>query len=174
MRKKICYKFRDYLNIYQKEFINNKKKKDKFIQIIIKNGTAIIIQNKKGEILIINEFRMGLKKRTWGLPGGQIEKKTTIKKTIIREVFEETNLEIKYPKLFLKYTLHGNYFVCKEYIFFCKKFFGKVQTEKNTRHQWVNLKKLKKMLFTNKFETAGVVAVIIKYIYLREKRLIKV
>lgn len=174
MSKKLVFKFKKYLKVYQKDFINKNKKKDKFLEIITKNGTAVIIQDKNGQILLIEEFRIGLNKNTWGLPGGQIDKGSTARKTIIKEVLEETNLKIKDPKLFLKYIVHGNYMICKDFIFICNNFKGKIKTENQNNFKWVNLKNLVNMLLKNKFETAGVIAALTKYIYLREKGLIKV
>lgn len=169
MSKKLIFKIKKYLKIYQKDFINKNKKKDKFLEIKTKNGTAAIIQNKNGQVLLIEEFRMGLNKKTWGLPGGQIDKGSTARKTIIKEVLEETNLKIKDPKLFLKYIVHGNYMICKDYIFLCENFSEIIKTENNNKFKWVNLIELKKMLLNNKFETVGVIAAISKYLFLNSK-----
>lgn len=149
--------------------MNKNKKKDKFLEIITKNGTAAIIQNKSGEILLIEEFRMGLNKKTWGLPGGQIESGNTAKKTILKEVFEETNLKMKSPQVFLEYIVHGNYFICKDYIFICKNFSGEIKTEVNNQYKWVSLTELKNMLLNNEFETVGVIAAISKFLFLSKK-----
>lgn len=63
--------------------------KHKFV--LLQDGAAIIIENQKGEILL--QCRSDRDK--WGLPGGCQELGEKFENTIIREVKEETNLEIK-------------------------------------------------------------------------------
>ena len=62
--------------------------KDEFIMV---NATAIVIVNDKNEILLQKRSDSGL----WGLPGGLLELNESIASGAIREVKEETNLDIR-------------------------------------------------------------------------------
>lgn len=62
--------------------------KDEFIMV---NATAIIIVNDKNEVLLQKRSDSGL----WGLPGGLLELNENIALGAIREVKEETNLDIR-------------------------------------------------------------------------------
>ena len=58
--------------------------------VLLQDGAAAIIVNSKGEILL--QSRMDRNK--WGLPGGCQELEETFYDTIIREIKEETNLDV--------------------------------------------------------------------------------
>lgn len=58
--------------------------------VLIQDGSAVIIENEKGEILL--QSRSDRDK--WGLPGGCQELGETFQDTIIREIKEETNLDV--------------------------------------------------------------------------------
>ena len=62
--------------------------KHKFV--LLQDGAAVIIVNKEGQILM--QSRADRDK--WGLPGGCQELGESFKDTIIREVKEETNLDV--------------------------------------------------------------------------------
>ncbi len=62
--------------------------KDAFL---ILNATAIVIVDEQKRILLQKRSDNGL----WGLPGGLLELDETIEEGAIREVFEETNLNVK-------------------------------------------------------------------------------
>ncbi|OAB38314.1 NUDIX domain-containing protein [Paenibacillus glacialis] len=66
---------------------------------IIVTGGAII-KDDRGRILLQKRSDYG----DWGLPGGGMEAGETIEETMIREVKEETGLEIKEYKLSSVYT----------------------------------------------------------------------
>lgn len=53
-------------------------------------GARIIVENEQGQILMIRRKDNG----NWGLPAGGLEEKETIRACIIREVKEETGLDI--------------------------------------------------------------------------------
>ena len=69
----------------------------------IQTGSAIIIVNKNGEILLQERMDNG----RWGLPGGCQELGEDLKDTAIREAFEETNIEIKKEDLILIDNISG-------------------------------------------------------------------
>lgn len=78
-------------------------KEEKRHMPIIQDGAAIILVNSKQEILL--QSRADRDK--WGLPGGCQELKETFEQTIIREVKEETNLDIKKENLKLVGVISG-------------------------------------------------------------------
>jgi ADP-ribose pyrophosphatase YjhB (NUDIX family) len=57
---------------------------------VIVNATAIVIPDERDRILLQKRSDNGL----WGLPGGLLEMDETIEEGAIREVKEETNLDI--------------------------------------------------------------------------------
>lgn len=77
------------------------KLKHKFI--ILQDGAAAIIVNKEGQILL--QSRADRDK--WGLPGGCQELGATFEETIIREIKEETNLDVKEEDLKLIGIISG-------------------------------------------------------------------
>ena len=64
--------------------------------IIIENNKVLLIQQKKGN---------------WGFPKGRVEKNETECETAIREVKEETNLDVKIEDVNKKYV--DSYFAKK-------------------------------------------------------------
>ena len=62
---------------------------------ILQDGAAAIIENEKGEILL----QRRVDDDNWGLPGGCQEVGESFKETIIREIKEETNLDVKMSDL---------------------------------------------------------------------------
>lgn len=63
--------------------------KHKFV--LLQDGAAAIIVNNEGQILL----QKRTDKDTWGLPGGCQELAESFKDTIIREIKEETNLNVE-------------------------------------------------------------------------------
>lgn len=76
-------------------------------------GVALIVNNNKGQILLgLRNSNLG--KKTWGLPGGKLEKGETIENCIIRETKEEIGLtleEMKYNCITNDIYEDGNHFV---------------------------------------------------------------
>ena len=70
---------------------------------IIQTGSAVIIRNEKGQIL--------LQERTdrdkWGLPGGCQDVGEDLRSTAVREAYEETGIKIKPEELKLIDTVSG-------------------------------------------------------------------
>ncbi|QLY39640.1 NUDIX domain-containing protein [Hujiaoplasma nucleasis] len=58
---------------------------------LILNASAVVIVNDKNQILLQKRADNGL----WGLPGGLLELEDSISQCAIREVKEETNLDIE-------------------------------------------------------------------------------
>lgn len=75
--------------------------KHKFI--LLQDGAAAIIINKEGQILLQNSSVVN----RWMLPGGCQELGETFEETIIREVKEETNLDVNIHDLHLINVVSG-------------------------------------------------------------------
>lgn len=70
----------------------------------IQTGSAIIIENENGEILLQERTDRNM----WGLPGGCQELGERLEDTAIREAYEETGLILSADNLTLINTLSGN------------------------------------------------------------------
>lgn len=66
----------------------------------LKAGVAVIILNDENQVLLQKRSDVGL----WGIPSGHIEKGETVSEAAIREVKEETNLDIRIKKLIGVYS----------------------------------------------------------------------
>ena len=61
----------------------------------LKAGIAVVILNEENQVLLQKRADVGL----WGIPSGHIEIGETVSEAAIREVKEETNLDIRIKKL---------------------------------------------------------------------------
>lgn len=66
----------------------------------LKAGVAVIIFNEENQVLLQKRADVGL----WGIPSGHIEIGETVSEAAIREVKEETNLDIRIKKLIGVYS----------------------------------------------------------------------
>lgn len=76
--------------------------KHKFV--LLQDGAAAIIVNDKGQILLQSRADND----RWGLPGGCQELGERFEDTVIREVKEETNLDVSEENLELIAIVSGN------------------------------------------------------------------
>lgn len=72
--------------------------------VLLQDGAAAIITNQEGEILL----QKRADRDKWGLPGGCQELGESFEDTIIREVKEETNLDVTKDNLTLIDVVSGN------------------------------------------------------------------
>ena len=103
----------------------------------VKSCGCIVIENKK--VLLVQQ-----KKGNWGFPKGRVEKNETECETAIREVKEETNIDVKIEDVNKKYI--DTYFAkkneFKEVVFFLAKRIGgeiKPQEKEIKNVEWVDL-----------------------------------
>ena len=71
--------------------------------VLLQDGAAAVIVNTKGEILLQRRTDKDL----WGLPGGCQELGESFEETIIREIKEETNLDVEEKDLRLIGVVSG-------------------------------------------------------------------
>jgi ADP-ribose pyrophosphatase YjhB (NUDIX family) len=61
----------------------------------LKAGVAVIILNEENQVLLQKRADVGL----WGIPSGHVEIGETVSEAAMREVKEETNLDVRIEKL---------------------------------------------------------------------------
>lgn len=66
----------------------------------LRAGVAVIILNDKNQVLLQKRADVGL----WGIPSGHVEIGETVADAAVREVKEETNLDVKVQKLIGVYS----------------------------------------------------------------------
>ena len=108
--------------------------------VLLQDGAAVIIVNDKGQILL--QSRADRDK--WGLPGGCQELGERFQDTIIREIKEETNLDVKEEDLELIDIISGssrrnNYpngdVVINNTVLYCvKKYSGKLKWDSESKN----------------------------------------
>ena len=113
-----------------------------------KRVSAVII--KKEKVLLI--YRINKGRKYWVFPGGRVEKGETPKNAIIREVKEETNLDVECLEYTLDYLDENNF---AHPVFYCKVGKGKLEftgpeikfrTKDNWYEpEWINLNKAIKL-----------------------------
>lgn len=67
-------------------------------------AVAIIVNN--GEVLLMHRINSG--KEYYVFPGGGVENEETVEQAVLREVQEETSLEVKIEKLLYRHILDDN------------------------------------------------------------------
>ncbi len=167
--KQIVYSYSPYVKVYRENYKNKYQSVKNFHNIKIPNATSVILENDKSQILLLNEYRRGLKKRTLGLPGGQIENNEKKISTVKRELFEETGYQGTLWKLFLEYTIHGSYGVGKDYIYTAKLKNKSYKQSENIQKKWVTKNNLYYLLKNKKIETAGTIAALSYYLLFKNK-----
>ncbi|MCM3744437.1 NUDIX domain-containing protein [Sporosarcina luteola] len=66
----------------------------------VKAGVAVIILNEENQVLLQKRADVGL----WGIPSGHVEIGETVSEAVMREVKEETNLDVRIQKLIGVYS----------------------------------------------------------------------
>jgi 8-oxo-dGTP diphosphatase len=113
-----------------------------------KRSAALIIKNK--QILLMHRVKNG--KEYYAFPGGTIEDSETPEETAVRELKEETNLDISLGKLLWEYKdqyHHGYYFIATKFAGDIK--LGGPELEINNDNnqynlEWIDLKNLNDIL----------------------------
>ena len=170
MTKKIIYQFKPFIKIIRENYQNRHQKRKNFHQIYLQNSAMVIVEDKKKRVLFLNEYRRGLKKMSLGFPGGNIEREETPIHAVKRELLEETGLVAKNWKLLFKYTRHGTYNCGKDYVFFAKNLKNVKLKKKieNIEKKWFNRKQIIKNFNQDKFETSGLLAAVLFYLYKKD------
>jgi 8-oxo-dGTP pyrophosphatase MutT (NUDIX family) len=165
-QKKIVYNYDPFIRVYKENFNNKYQSRKNFHKIKLQNAAMVILENEKKQILFLDEYRRGIKKKSLGFPGGHIEPGERPLETVKRELLEETGYSATNWKILFKYTRHGTYHCGKDYVYTAKinsNSLKKIKNEK-LKKKWLNKKAILTLLMNNKFETAGIVASISFYL----------
>ncbi|USN53122.1 MAG: NUDIX hydrolase [Candidatus Nomurabacteria bacterium] len=69
------------------------------------SSVNVVAVDKKKNVYLIEEYRIGIQKTALRLPGGKVEQGETPRHAALRELYEETGIKAK--KLSLLYDYHG-------------------------------------------------------------------
>ena len=115
--------------------------------------TVGAIIEKEGKILFLKRNHEPFKD-CWGLPGGKVEDGETVEEAVIREIKEETNLDLTNPK-FMFY--HNEIYKDKGWfgiaLFFTGNFSGEIKlSHEHTKYDWFTIEEIREMkiAFKNK------------------------
>ena len=173
--KKLIYKYKSIISLSKYNFIdpNSKRKTYDYHKINLRNAVMIIVVNEKKEILLVKQFRPGIKTNTYELPGGMIEKKEKAEQTAKRELFEETGIYKKKLKKILKYYRHSGYHCGSDTIFLTNVEKVKVNIKRKNKEilslSWLPLDRLLSSQINLKFKSCGIIASILFYKHYLEK-----
>jgi len=122
-------------------------------QIMKRTGVIGIIENERGEILVSQRFDPKVPKAhlKWDVPGGKIEKGESSREALLREITEETGLEVKILKrlgkpIFPIWELEDSLLHIKLYCYYCRFLNGEL---KLGDHRIKDLKWIKKSEIAN-------------------------
>ena len=105
------------------------------------------IVNKKGRLLITQRKPEGLLGGLWEFPGGKLEKNEAAASACVREIKEETGLEVKID-CHLTIVHHAyTHFKIKMEVFCCSYISGRVRLNGPINHRWIQLKDINKFAF---------------------------
>ena len=168
-QKKIIYSYKPFVTLIKENFKNKFQSRKNFHQIKLQNATMVILENQKNQILFLNEYRRGIKKKSLGFPGVHSEEDESPLKSIKRELLEETGYKAKKWKLLFKYTRHGTYNCGQDYIFSAEfDTVVKRKNKENAEKKWLNINKIEEFLEKKKFKTVGIIASVLYYLYLNK------
>ena len=121
---------------------------DKITKCILSNMCMVY---KGEEILVIERT-----KSDWpglSFPGGHVEKGETLEESVIREIKEETGLDIKEPILCaIKEWDWGNDVRYLGLLYKTNKFSGEIKSSEEGKVFWINKKDLKKYCLSQDFD----------------------
>ena len=92
----------------------------------VKSFVRVVIQNEKGELLVIFEKKWNC----WVFPGGKIEPGETPEEAAKREVFEETNLIIEDLEIVGEQAFDRRNQHCMGYLVKANKYSGEIKIKK--------------------------------------------
>lgn len=108
---------------------------EKVSKVILSN--MCMVENSKGEYCFINRH-----KNDWpglNLPGGHVENNETLIDSVIREMKEETGLDIKNPKLcYVKEWDWGNDTRYLGFLYYTSEFYGELASSEEGEVMRVN------------------------------------
>ena len=154
---KTVYSFKNFIKIKKFTAKHKNLKIKNFHRIKIKDSSMVLcVKNKK--ILILKEFRFGLNKYTWGLPGGFVDRGESPLISARREIFEEVGIKVKKIYKLYSFIRNGNYYCGKDHVFYAY-LDSKINLvlEKNTKIKWIPVNQIIKYIKKGEFKTLGLI-----------------
>ena len=99
-QKKIIYSYKPFVTLIKENFKNKFQSRKNFHQIKLQNATMVILENQKNQILFLNEYRRGIKKKSLGFPGGHIEEDESPLKVLKESFWKKQVLKQKNGSFF--------------------------------------------------------------------------
>ena len=102
---------------------------------------------KNGQLLIGKRSEKKMLGGLWEFPGGKQKKNELLKQTVLREVKEETNLDVQVGTLFCKVNHSYTHFKITMHVFHCDSFDGQLKTLSADELRWVAVSDLSSFPF---------------------------
>jgi len=113
---------------------------------MLKEAVKAIIHKDGKYLLLKRSDKSNFFPGCWDFPGGKKESDETREKSIIREVKEETNLDIKLDRLTDEITFDINDHTINAFLYAIKSFDGKIKlNSEHTKYKWVEKQDAKQM-----------------------------
>ncbi len=108
---------------------------------IVKNVVGAVIINNQQEVLLLTREKSDFMGGIDELPSGNMEENETIKEALIREVKEETNLEVKEIKQYINYFdyLSGSGKKARQYNFLVEVETKEIVLTEHQSYKWVSI-----------------------------------
>lgn len=120
LSSKIVYKT-PWISIISDELMHNQIRTT-YTYVRRSNGVFVALVNKSNQLCLLKQYRYPIRRYSWEIPGGSIDKGETISAAAIREVEEETGIKISETRLLplIKLSLTPGLVTNYEYVFVCK------------------------------------------------------
>lgn len=117
-------------------------------------AVGVIIENNKGEILLINAFRYVTNSIGWEIPAGGIENGETLSVAAKMEALEETGYLVTEPKLIYSYNPSNGMSDAVTNIVRCKAINNIDKFDKNEvkEFKWMSIDNIKEMIRKNEIK----------------------
>jgi A/G-specific adenine glycosylase len=108
-------------------------------------STGIVIKN--GKLLVTRRKLSGLLGGLWEFPGGKRRKGETARAACIREIKEETGLDISISSFLTRVKHAYTHFTIEMDVFYCDYISGEVTLNGPIDYQWITLSEIKRFAF---------------------------
>lgn len=120
------------------EFLQNKAIEDGIERFVV----GAVITNEKGEIFLAKRKKDDFMGGIYEIPGGNAKKGESIYDTLVREIKEETNLDIKKVESYIDQFdyLSGSCKKCRQFNFKVLVTGGPILLTEHDSYKWIQLK----------------------------------
>lgn len=142
---------------------------DNYHRIEGNDAVLLLVENAKNELLVYNEYRHGIGKRSYTLPAGGIKKDENSLEASDRELLEETGYVSKQKQLLGKYQVSGSYKLANISVVYhweiIKQYKATEIDIENPELIWLNRDKVLKALKNNKFISMMHLSAVLMWIF---------